>query len=96
MFASLDLTLQVRDAAIVIPEPALMSNGDNFSVFVVDAESKAQLRPVEVGIRLAGKVEVMKGLKAGEKVIVEGVQKVGPGALVKLAPAERAEPYAGQ
>jgi len=93
MFASLDLTLQVRDAAIVIPEPALMSNGDNFSVFVVDAESKAQLRPVQVGIRLAGRAEILKGVSAGEKVIVEGVQKVGPGSLVKLAPAEAAAPY---
>lgn len=93
MFASLDLTLQVRDAAIVIPEPAIMSNGDNFSVFIVDAESKAQLRPVQVGIRLAGRAEVLKGLNAGDKVIVEGVQKVGPGSPVKLAPPEAAAPY---
>jgi membrane fusion protein (multidrug efflux system) len=93
MFASLDLALQVRESAIVIPEPALMSNGDNFSVFVVDAESKAQLRPVQVGIRLSGRAEILKGLNAGEKVIVEGVQKLGPGSLVKLAPAENSTPY---
>jgi membrane fusion protein (multidrug efflux system) len=93
MFASLDLTLQVRDAAIVIPEPAIMSNGDNFSVFVVDAESKAQLRSVQVGIRLAGRAEILKGVSAGEKVIVEGVQKVGPGSPVKLAPPEAAAAY---
>lgn len=93
MFASLDLTLQVRESAIVIPEPAIMSNGDNFSVFVVDAESKAQLRPVSVGIRLAGRAEILKGLSAGEKVVVEGVQKLGPGSPVKLAPPESAAPY---
>src|SRR5688572_2228527 len=93
MFASLDLALQVRESAIVIPEPALMSNGDNFSVFVVDAESKAQLRPVQVGIRLSGRAEILKGLNAGDKVVVEGVQKLGPGSLVKLAPAENAAPY---
>ena len=45
MFASLDLTLQVRDAAIVIPEPAIMSNGDNFSVFVVVLNSPCRDRP---------------------------------------------------
>ena len=93
MFASMELTLQVRDAAIVIPEPALMSNGDNFSVFVVDKDGKAQIRPVQVGLRLAGRAEVVKGLSAGEKVIVEGVQKLGPGSTVKLAPAEAAAPY---
>jgi membrane fusion protein (multidrug efflux system) len=93
MFASMDLTLQVRDAAIVIPEPAIMSNGDNFSVFVVDKDSKAQIRPVQVGLRLAGKAEIVKGLSAGEMVIVEGVQKLGPGSPVKLAPAEAAAAY---
>jgi membrane fusion protein (multidrug efflux system) len=95
MFASMELTLQVRDSAIVIPEPALMSNGDNFSVFVVDTNSNAQIRPVEVGVRLAGKAEVTKGLNAGEKVVVEGVQKLRPGSAVKLAPPEAAAPYAG-
>jgi membrane fusion protein (multidrug efflux system) len=93
MFASLDLTLQVRDSAIVIPEPAIMSNGDNFSVFVVDEKGTANMRPIQVGIRLAGKVEVIKGLNAGEKVVVEGIQKLRPGAPVKMAPAEAAAPY---
>jgi membrane fusion protein (multidrug efflux system) len=95
MFAGLELTLQVRDSAIVIPEPAIMSNGDSFSVFVVDENNHAQIRPVEVGIRLAGKAEVVKGLNAGEKVVVEGVQKLRPGGAVKLAPPEAAAPYAG-
>ena len=96
MFASLNLTLQVRDSAIVIPEPAIISNGDNFSVFVVDKDGKAQIRPVQVGIRLAGRAEVVKGLSAGEMVVVEGVQKIGPGSAVKLAPAEAGKPYAGE
>jgi membrane fusion protein (multidrug efflux system) len=93
MFASMELTLQIRDSAIVIPEPALMSSGDNFSVFVVDENGNAQVRPVQVGLRLAGKAEIIKGLNAGEKVVVEGTQKIRPGAPVKLAPAESAAPY---
>jgi membrane fusion protein (multidrug efflux system) len=95
MFAGMELTLQVRDSAIVIPEPAIMSNGDNFSVFIVDKDNNAQIRPIEVGIRLAGKAEVVKGLSAGEKVVVEGVQKLRPGGAVKLAPPEAAAPYLG-
>ncbi|MBI4664257.1 MAG: efflux RND transporter periplasmic adaptor subunit [Verrucomicrobia bacterium] len=93
MFASLELTVQVRDAAIVIPEPALMSDGDRFSVFVVDEKGAAQMRPVEVGYRLPGKAEIVKGLSAGEKVVVEGIQKLRPGAPVTLAPPESAAPY---
>jgi membrane fusion protein (multidrug efflux system) len=95
MFAGLDLTLQARESAIVIPEPALMSDGDNFSVFVVDDKGSAQVRPVEVGLRLAGKAEIVKGLTPGEKVVVEGIQKLRPGAPVKLAPPEAAAPYLG-
>src|SRR5262245_34237037 len=86
MFASMELTLKVRDSAIVIPEPAIMSNGDNFSVFVVDKDGKAQVRPIQVGLRLPGQAEILKGLNAGDKVVVEGVQKLRPGGPVKLAP----------
>jgi membrane fusion protein, multidrug efflux system len=93
MFASLDLTVQVRESAIVIPESALMSNGDAFSVFVVDDKDMVQVRPIEVGERLPGKAEVIKGLKVGEKVVVEGIQKVFPGARVTNAPPESASPY---
>jgi membrane fusion protein (multidrug efflux system) len=70
-----------------------MSNGDNFSVFVVDKDGNAQIRPIQVGLRLAGKAEVVKGLAAGEKVVVEGVQKLRPGGPVKLSLAEAAAPY---
>jgi len=93
MFASLALTLQLRDSAIVVPEPALMSNGDMVTVFVVDEKNTAQVRPVKVGLRLAGKAEVISGLESGDKIVVEGVQKLFPGAAVKAAPAEAAAPY---
>lgn len=93
MFASLALTLQLRDSAIVVPEPALVNNGDTVTVFVVDDKGTAQIRPVKVGLRLAGKAEVLSGVQAGDKVVVEGVQKLFPGASVKAAPAEAAAPY---
>jgi membrane fusion protein (multidrug efflux system) len=93
MFASLALRLQLRDSAIVVPEPALVSNGDTVTVFVVDDKGMAQIRPVKVGLRLAGKAEVLSGVQPGDKVVVEGVQKLFPGVPVKLAPAEAAAPY---
>lgn len=93
MFANLDLTLHLREQALVIPEVALMMNGDRVSIFVVDKEMKAQIRPVSLGVRLAGQVEITKGLLAGEMVIVEGVQKIGPGSVVKLSPPEAAAAY---
>jgi len=93
MFASLDLTLKERDQALMIPEVALINDGDKTSVFIVDKDLTAQLRPVRVDLRQAGQVEITSGLQGGEQVIVEGMQKVGPGGKVKLAPPEAAAPY---
>ena len=93
MFASLDLTLQLRATALVIPEPAIVNNGDITMVFALTATNTAVMKPVKIGLRLAGKAEVLSGLTAGERVVVEGVQKLRPGAEVKLAGAEATAPY---
>lgn len=93
MFANLDLALQLRDAAVVVPEAALMMNADRASVYVVDKEQAAQLRMVKIGLRQSGFVEITSGVEAAELVIAEGIQKIRPGAKVKLAPAEAAAAY---
>lgn len=93
MFASLDLALQLRDDALVIPEPAIINNGDATMVFAVTSTNTATMKPVKIGLRLAGKAEVLSGLEAGEQVIVEGTQKLFPGAAVKLAGPEAAAAY---
>ena len=93
MFARLALTLQLRAAAIVVPEPALMSDGERISVFVMDENKIARIRPVKTGLRLAGRVEIVEGLKPGEQVIVEGIQKLYPGAAVQQGPPEAMTPY---
>ena len=93
MFASLDLTLQLRATALVIPESAIVNNGDITMVFALTATNTAVMKPVKIGLRLAGKAEVLNGLTAGERVVVEGVQKLRPGAEVKLADAEATAPY---
>jgi membrane fusion protein (multidrug efflux system) len=94
MFANLDLTVTVRENAVVIPEVALTQILDKgrAMVFVVDANTNAQLRPVKLGVRLAGIVEV-DGVKPGERVIVEGTQKTVPGKPVQLAPDKDGEIY---
>ncbi len=93
MFANLDLTLQLRDAAVVVPEPAIMVNADKATLYVVDKDLNAQLRFVKLGVRSAGVVEILSGVEAGQLVIVEGVQKVRPGAKVKPAGPEAAAVY---
>jgi membrane fusion protein (multidrug efflux system) len=93
MFASADLSLRVKEDAIVIPEAALMPQGERFAVIVVGADMTAEMRPVKPGVRLAGRAEIVEGLKEGELVVVEGWQKTRPGGKVILAPPEKAKPY---
>lgn len=86
MFASLELTLRVRENSVVIPETALsrILEGDRAQIFIVNSSNIVEMRPVQVGVRLPGKVEIIEGLKGSEQIIVEGTQKVGPGAPVKI------------
>lgn len=93
MFARLELTLRHKSDGLVIPEPALMSNGDSFLVFAIDDQTNSVMKPVKIGLRLAGKAEILNGLAPDEWVVVEGHQKLRPGAAVKLAPPEAAAPY---
>jgi membrane fusion protein (multidrug efflux system) len=80
----------VRPGAIVVPQRAVLEGPKGKFVYVVDAESKAEARPVEVGDWAGAGWIVNAGLKAGERVIVDGVLKLGPGAPVKVADAAAA------
>lgn len=93
----------VRNDVAVIPDKALMQGPQGPFVYVVDAEGKAQARPVQTGALVEGGRIVESGLAAGDKVITEGVIKVRPGAPVQAVAAEAAStadagavPAAGQ
>lgn len=74
--------------SIVVPQKALVETQGTFSVAVVKADNKVELRRVEVGPTSGPDRVITSGLSAGEKVVVEGVQKVADGAPVvpELAP----------
>jgi membrane fusion protein (multidrug efflux system) len=64
-------------------------------VLVVDKESKVVVQPVTLGGWNGDRWHVMKGLEAGERVVVDGVQKAHPGAVVRTVDAGKAaEPKA--
>ena len=90
MFANLDLTLRLKEQAIVVPESSVLPSGDRNIVYVVDAQDIAQIRPVKLGVRQAGLVEITSGLQPGERVVVEGIQKVRPGGKVRASAPENA------
>jgi membrane fusion protein (multidrug efflux system) len=83
MFLNVSLANDEREA-LVIPEEALTPEAERQYVFVV-SEGKVSRREVHIGGRRPGSVEVLAGLSAGERVIVEGTQKVRDGAMVQGA-----------
>lgn len=89
MFGRLDLIFAARSASLVIPEAAIQYSGDQASVVVMNDEGVAEFRMVEVGKRLAGKAEILSGLEAGERVVVEGFQKMGPGTPINISADSR-------
>ncbi len=85
MFANLNLTLKLKEDAIVIPESSVIASGDRNIIYVLDKDDAAQIRPVKIGIRQAGLVEILSGVKPGERVVAEGIQKIRPGGKVKAS-----------
>jgi len=72
--------------AIVLPQRAVQElQGKNY-VWVLDAQGKAQQRDVRMGLRSSEDWQVEHGLKAGDIVIVDGVQRLRPGMSVKATP----------
>jgi len=90
MFVNVGLVMQVRENAVVIPETALLHQGELTFVYAVDGEQHAQMRPVTVGVRMADLVEITEGLQEREQVVTEGHQKLHPGAKVAPKPPEPA------
>lgn len=71
--------------ALSVPELAVIGEGDDRFVYTIGDDSKAQRTPVRTGIRSGGRIEILAGLRPGQRVITEGVVKVADEMLVRLA-----------
>ncbi|MBF0489672.1 MAG: efflux RND transporter periplasmic adaptor subunit [Candidatus Omnitrophica bacterium] len=85
MFAKIDLIVDQKPQALMVPEAALIPKAEEVYVFTVDQDNKAQMTLVKTGIRQSGNVEILSGLKAGDIIIIEGYQKIGPGSAVAVS-----------
>jgi membrane fusion protein, multidrug efflux system len=73
------------EGTMVIPKRAVMHGLQGTFVWVVGPDSKIAPRPVKLGPASGNEVVVTEGLAAGDRVVVEGIMKVQPGAVVKVA-----------
>lgn len=77
----------VRPDGILIPQRAVQLSSQGASVMTIDAKGMAAPRPVKVGELRGAQWEIREGLKPGDRVITDGLQKVQPGAPVRVAGA---------
>ncbi len=86
-FAQVKLVTSSKEAAVFIPEQALIPQPATQLVFKV-VDGKAEMVPVQTGQRRKGWVEIVSGLTVGDVVITGGHQKIGPGSPVHAIPAD--------
>jgi membrane fusion protein (multidrug efflux system) len=70
---------------MVVPQAAVMQGPQGTFVYLVGDDSKAKVQPVRLGVTIGSEWLIEEGLKPGDRVIVDGVIKVRPGAPVKPA-----------
>ena len=78
---------KTQNGALLIPQRAVIELQGSHQVAVVGSDNKVSIRPVTVAERVGNLWIVTDGLKAGERVVVEGLMKVRDGATVKAVPA---------
>ena len=72
---------------VTIPRAAVLADVQGNYVWVIGADNKAERRSVTLGQSTPQRAVIAKGLTVGETVVVDGVQRVRPGAVVNPAPA---------
>jgi cobalt-zinc-cadmium efflux system membrane fusion protein len=72
MYAAIDVQSEPDDKAIIVPLTALFTEGDSDWLFVAIGDGHYQKRPVKAGLRLKDKSIILDGLKAGERLVVDG------------------------
>ena len=90
-YAKVRAATQVADGALLIPQRAVLDLQGTYQVYVLDADDTVSVRDVTPGPRSGSDWVISKGLAAGEKIVVEGLQKVRSGAKVIAKPAPPSE-----
>ena len=83
-FGKVRFVADMKKGAMVIPQEAVTELQGSYQVAVVGDDNKVSIRPVQMGQRIGAMWEVTQGLKPGDKVVVQGVQKVREGSAVTV------------
>jgi membrane fusion protein (multidrug efflux system) len=83
-FGKVRFVADMKKGAMVIPQEAVTELQGSYQVDVVGDDNKVSIRPVQMGQRIGAMWEVTQGMKPGDKVVVQGVQKVHEGSAVTV------------
>jgi RND family efflux transporter MFP subunit len=83
-FGKVRFVADMKKGAMVVPQEAVNELQGNFQIAVVDQNSKVSIRPVKMGERIGALWEVTEGLKPGDRVVVQGLQKAREGSTVNV------------
>jgi membrane fusion protein (multidrug efflux system) len=75
-FGRVRLQTRIEKNALLVPQPAVIEVQSQYQVIVVNSANKATVRPVKTGDRVGPNWVITEGLKPGEQVVVEGIQRV--------------------
>jgi RND family efflux transporter MFP subunit len=85
-YAKVRAVIRTQKDALLVPQRAVSELQGGYQVAVVDSDDKISIRTINVGDRVGNQWIVSDGLKQGERVVAEGIQKVRPGMQVKPKP----------
>ena len=85
-YGKIRFVLQTQPDALLVPQRAVSELQGAYQVAVVNSENKVEIRTVQLGAQIGSQWVVAEGLKPGESVVAEGVQKVRSGAQVNPKP----------
>src|SRR5262249_9731890 len=81
-YARIRAVTKIANNALLVPQRAVTEQQGNYQGAVVSSGNTVEIRPVTVGNRVGTQWIIETGLKPGDRVVAEGVQKVQPGAIV--------------
>ncbi len=86
MYVRVRIEQAVRENAITVPQRSIVRTADGKPLVYVAKDDTAEARPIELGQAMGSEWVVESGLKAGDKIVVDGAQKVQPGGKIKPEP----------
>ena len=87
-YARVRAVIKTRRDALLVPQSAVTELQGNYQLAVVNSDNKVEIRPVKVGERAGTDWVIEDGVKPGERIVAEGLQKVQAGMVVNPRPSK--------